>query len=253
MRRILIDASSGPHEGMHVLIDLLQTEAMKNGSQRIIVLGPNNVSGEVQVSQGRVLGVNAGDAVDSEALRNMLTWKIHELQVDDLPPLETSMQALQTCCPVDQLLLEIAESIPGLKEDKTRDNKEKEMTIEEKLGGVLKSMVDNLGGVDAAILVDSEGFVMASHGANIGSENEIEMIGGITTSLLTMTARAAGVLGTGKVDRIMLHATEKHVFVSPVYTGINLVTIAKKEASLGLIFAELRNIGGEIREMMGRG
>lgn len=253
MRRILIDATSGPSEGMHVLIDLLQTEAMKNGSTRIIVLGPDNISGEVRVAQGRVLGVNAGDAVDAEALRNMLKWHINELQVQDLPPYAESAQELSTCCPVDQLLLEIAESIPGLKNEDSKAIEEKDMTIEEKLGGVLRSMVDNLGGVDAAILVDSEGFVMASHGANIGNENEIEMIGGITTSLLTMTARAAGVLGTGKVDRIMLHATDRHVFVSPVYTGINLVTIAKKDASLGLIFAELRNISGDIRDMMGRG
>ncbi len=253
MRRILIDAAGTPHEGMHVLIDVLQTEALKNGSQRIVVIGPDNAHGEVQIAQGRVVQVVAGKARDNEAMRTMLGWKIQELQVAELNLLPEQQNKLASCCPVDQLLLEIAESIPGLKDQDTLNSEEKEMTIEEKLGGILQNMVDNLGGVDAAILVDSEGFVMAGHGANIGKDNEIEMIGGITTSLLTMTARAANVLGTGKVDRIMLHATERHVFVSPVYTGISLVTIAKKDASLGLIFAELRNIGGEIREMMGRG
>ena len=253
MRRILIDASGGAYEGMTALIDLLQTEAMKNGSQRIIVLGPDDMRGEVHISRGRVLEVSAGAARNSEALRNMLDWQIRELQITDHDLQNTKQADAATCCPVDQLLLEIAESIPGLKNPNTLASKETEMTIEEKLGGVLQAMVDNLGGVDAAILVDSEGFVMASHGANIGKDSDVEMIGGITTSLLTMTARAANVLGTGKVDRIMLHATDRHVFVSPVYTGISLVTIAKKDASLGLIFAELRNIGGEIRELMGRG
>ncbi len=251
MRRILIDHTVGKTEGVLALIDVLQTEGMKNATQRIIVSGPNGERGEIRLARGSVYDVNAGAMKDSEALKEMLGWEIAEISIDDAGDLNRSVLG-EACCPVDQLLLDIVDSVPGLSRIFKNGEEDGGMaTVEEQLGQVLQTMVDRLGGVDAAMLVDSEGFVVASYGAILGSANDVEMVGGITTSLLTMTSRVAGVLGTGNVDRVMLHGTDRHVFVSPATPSVNLVTIARKDASLGLIFAELKNIGSTIEEVLG--
>ena len=253
MKRILIDRTvNDAGEGVLALIDVLQTEGMKNTTQKIIVTGPEGQRGEIRLARGGVVGIATAANRDIEALREILGWEIAEISVhgevaqgtDDDPGV---------CCPVDQLLLELVDSVPGFPRHERGNGEEDDQmaTVEEQLGQVLQTMVDRLGGVDAAMLVDSEGFVIASYGTSMGSANDIEMIGGITTSLLTMTERVAGVLGTGVVDRVMLHGTDRHVFVSPAATGVNLVTIARRDASLGLIFAELKNIGTTIEEILG--
>lgn len=124
-------------------------------------------------------------------------------------------------------------------------------TVEERLGIVLGNLVDRLGGLDGAMLVDTEGFAMASHGSYLGTVDEIEMIGGIATSLLTMTSRVASELRTGKVDRVMIHGQDRHIFVSRAGDNMNLVTVAKKDASLGLIFAELKHVGAKLEQALG--
>jgi len=252
MRRILIDHRLGETEGVLALIDVLQTEGMKNATQKIIVIGPNGERGEIRLARGAVYDVSTGGMKDSEALKEMLGWEIEEISIHVAEELGDAAPE-EICCPVDQMLLDIVDSVPGLARTFNDGGEEdQEMaTMEEQLGQVLQAMVERLGGVDAAMLVDSEGFVVASFGATLGSANDVEMVGGITTSLLTMTARVAGVLGTGVVDRVMLHGTDRHVFVSPATPNVNLVTVARKDASLGLIFAELRNIGATIQEVLG--
>ncbi len=251
MKRILIDQTVRDTEGALALIDVLQTEGMKNATQRIVVTGPGGQRGEIFLAQGSVYDIRVGDKQDSAALEEMLRWEIAEISID---PMEGPDDANlgEARCPVDKLLLELVDRVPRLSRTITGGEEDSGMaTVEEQLGQVLQTMVDRLGGVDAAMLVDSEGFVVASYGATLGSANDVEMVGGITTSLLTMTTRVAGVLGTGKVDRVMLHGLDRHVFVSPAAPGVNLVTIARKDASLGLIFAELRNVGSTIEEVLG--
>jgi predicted regulator of Ras-like GTPase activity (Roadblock/LC7/MglB family) len=249
MRRILIDTKVGETEGLHTLLDLLQTEAMKRTRHRVVVRGPDGRAGEIRLAGGAVYRVSAGDFRGVDALKDILSWGIEEIEVKE--EADGNVVVLdETCLPVNQLLLELVETVPGLR-TATREEDQGMKTVEEMLRGVLRNMVDRLGGVDGAMLVDAEGFVIASHGTGVEGADQAEMVGGITTSLLTMTTKVAGVLGTGKVDRVMLHGADRHVFVSPVSPGANLVVIARRDASLGLIFAELRNMGGELQQALG--
>ena len=252
MRRILIEQEGILGESVQVLIDVLQAEGYKNASQRIIVIGQTGEEGEVLLVRGKVLRVSAAGKEGKEAFAELLGWNIKEILVNGATS-EPAANLDAACCSVDQLLLNIAETVPALKsaDASPQDKKEEAMlTLEEKLENALRGMVDHLGGVDASMLVDEEGFVLASYGASLGTGGDVEMIGGITTSLITMTSKVASVLDTGDVDRIMLHGMNRHIFISPVNRGVILVTIAKKDASLGLIFAELRNIIVQIARSM---
>lgn len=251
MKKILIDDDATPFEGGRALIDLLQTESLNDNARRIVVKNRDGGHGEVVLANGLVLGVTTDEALDEEAMKQILNWEIGEIQVESADP--TKAEADSSCCRVDQLLLEIADTIPMLNNSpKLKEEEASSMqTVEEKLGAVLGNLVDRLGGLDGAMLVDNEGFAMASHGSYLGTVDEIEMIGGIATSLLTMTSRVASELHTGRVDRVMIHGEERHIFVSRAGDEMNLVTVAKKDASLGLIFAELKHIGGRLELAMG--
>jgi len=252
MRKILIEQEGVLGESVQVLIDVLQAEGYKNASQQINVTGQTGEEGEVLLVRGKVLQVNAAGKEGEDALAELLGWDISEILINGATS-EPAANLDATCCSVDQLLLKIAETVPALKTaDALPLKKEEEtmLTLEEKLENALRGMVDHLGGVDASMLVDEEGFVLASYGTNLGTGGDVEMIGGITTSLITMTSKVANVLNTGDVDRIMLHGDNRHVFISPVNRGVILVTIAKKDASLGLIFAELRNTIVQISNVM---
>jgi len=253
MRRILIDHEQDRGEGTGTLIDMLQNAGLNQVSQRIHITTPDGEDGEILLMRGRIRAIHAGDDTDAEALKKIMGWQIREISVRGYEAAEDGEDTENF--PVDRLLLEIADSIPALSTPQNNIIKTKEdntmTTIEERISLVLENLVERLGGIDAALLVDSEGFVISSYGANIGSSTDVEMIGGIATSLVTMTSRVAAVLKTGAVDRVMLHASQRHVFISPAGNGTNLVTIAKRDASLGLIFAELNKVATAIQNSMG--
>jgi len=251
MKKILIDPDARPYEGGRALIDLLQTESHNNAARQIVVTNRDGTYGEIVLANGLVHRVATDDAVDEAAMSEILNWEISEIKVQAAEPVVNEPDSV--CCRVDQLLLEIADTITLLKETKKLDHEEAfaMQTVEERLEAVLGNLVDRLGGLEGAMLIDSEGFAVASHGAYLGTVDEIEMIGGIATSLLTMTARVATELRTGDVDRVMIHGQDRHIFVSRAGESMNLVTVAKKDASLGLIFAELKHVGARLEEAMG--
>jgi predicted regulator of Ras-like GTPase activity (Roadblock/LC7/MglB family) len=243
MKRILIDRGATHREGTRTLVDLLQTEAVKESNRNLIVKSRDKQRGEVRLTNGLVYNISAGNAKGHRALRDILHWDIAEILVEQGSPV--GLGVVQECLSVEQMLLEIADEIPILKEltEETQLEDTGMSTIEENIRSILQRMVDRLGGLDGAMLVDHEGFIAASVGSYVGDMHDVEMIGGISTSVLSMTTKMANELNTGEVDRIMIHGDKRHIFVSRAGTEMNMVTVAKRDASLGLIFAELNRVG----------
>ncbi len=250
MKRILIDSGATHREGTHTLIDLLQTEAIKQSNLNLVVLGRGERQGEVKLTNGLVYNVSAGSEKGHRALLSILHWDIQEILVKQGDAV--GLDVVHDCLSVEQMLLEIADEVPIKKEitEETVSEETKMSTIEEDIQSILQRMVERLGGIDGAMLVDLEGFIAASYGGYVGNTQDVEMIGGIATSVLTMTTRMANELNTGQVDRIMIHGAERHIFVSRAGEEMNLVTVARKDASLGLIFSELNRVGDRIANTM---
>ena len=228
------------------MVDLLQTEAVKESNRNLMVKSRDNRQGEVKLTNGLVYNISAGNAKGHRALLEILHWDIEEILVAQGSPV--GLGVVHDCLSVEQMLIEIADEIPILKEltEDTHTEEAAMSTIEEEIRSILQNMVDRLGGLEGAMLVDHEGFIAASYGGYVGDMHDVEMIGGISTSLLSMTTKMAKELNTGNVDRIMIHGADRHIFVSRAGSEMNLVTVARRDASLGLIFAELNRVGGSI-------
>ena len=246
MKRILIDPGATHREGTRTLVDTLQTEAVKQSNRNLIVISRDNRRGEVKLTGGLVYNVSAGSARGHRALLDILHWDIEEILVKQGDPV--GLDVVHDCLSVEQMLLEIADEIPINKELGNKNEVEDTgmSTIEVEIRNILQRMVERLGGIEGAMLVDQEGFIASSYGGYVGDMHDVEMIGGISTSVLTMTTKMANELNTGKVDRIMIHGADRHIFVSRAGEEMNLVTVARKDASLGLIFAELNRVGDRI-------
>ena len=211
MKRILIDPRATHREGTRTLVDLLQTEALKEASRNLIVRSRDDRLGEVRLTNGLVYSVQTESERGHRALLEILHWDIVEILVEQGTPV--GLGVVQDCLSVEQMLLEVADEIPILKEltEETQSEDGKMSTIEEEIHVILQRMVDRLGGLEGAMLVDHEGFIAASYGGYVSDMYDVEMIGGIATSVLTMTAKMADELNTGQVDRIMIHGADRHI------------------------------------------
>ncbi len=122
-------------------------------------------------------------------------------------------------------------------------------SIEDRISAVLSRMMERIGKLDGVMIVDTEGFVITTVGSSL-NRDESEMVGGIITSLAGMTTKVAEQLNAGLVDRVMIHGDKRHIFLSRISSSFNMVTIARFDATLGLVFSEIKKAGAEIAQIM---
>ena len=251
MRKILFAEDSAREEGIGSLLDVLETAGMKGESIVITVESNDGQSGEIVILDGAVHSIRAGSLTGEEALKRMFSWRFSQISLSNTVP--SGYEQTEDCCPVQALLIEFAQNIPILQTGvgETSQTKEDSMaSIDEQVQSVLLRMMERVGKLEGVMLVDNDGFVISNVGQAMKQE-EAEMVGGIITALAGMTSKVAQELSAGEVDRVMLHGKDRHIFLSRASSEFSLVTIARSDASLGLVFSEIKRVGPEIKKIMG--
>jgi len=255
MQRILVNQSQNIREGVNTLIEVLQFVGMRAGNHKLIVRRDNGEKGTFLISNHMVYSIEANGYKSVEACRCIFDWKIEEIIVDEIPG-EIEIENLgSSCISVNELLLKALDNIPDFSDNEQTNQQYKEVhemeTTTERIRSILVSFVETTGGMESILLVDSEGFIIASHGVSFEKVEGLEMVGGIITSLISMTTKVAGELQTGGFDRIMLHGYQRHIFIAPVGNGINALIVTKPDAVLGMIFASLKKLTTSIQPILG--
>jgi predicted regulator of Ras-like GTPase activity (Roadblock/LC7/MglB family) len=118
----------------------------------------------------------------------------------------------------------------------------------ESLNQSLRSLQTSTPDVEACAVVSEDGLVIASalpQGLDEGR------IAAMSATLLSMGARTAVELRRGKLEQLFVRGENGYALVMSAGPHAVLLTLARKEAKLGLIFFELRRTGDDIAAILG--
>ncbi len=121
----------------------------------------------------------------------------------------------------------------------------KETLLEEALAGLVK----NVRGVEGAIVVDRDGFVVASYIRSSREPDELYAIGAVLTAIWSAAERNSEVLEVGEPDRLLIQGKKANV----VLIGAGDLVLAAKvdpEAPLGLVLIEAKKVMEQIRQVL---
>lgn len=118
-------------------------------------------------------------------------------------------------------------------------NKEGKMVTkfkQEEINNVLKSFLEVSPDFQAAAIVSSDGFVIASDLPEGSDENKL---GAMSAAIISLGERASKELDKGSLETVFVEGAEGYVLLSYINEDILLVVSTNKYAKLGLVFYEL--------------
>ena len=124
---------------------------------------------------------------------------------------------------------------------------EQGMNRAEKLHKVLKSLQNGSPDVEAAALISEDGLTIASA---LPEELDKTRIGGMSATLHSLGTRAAVELRRGIVKEVIVRGEQGYTVLLDAGRGVLLLVIANENASLGLIFFDMREAVDKINHIL---
>lgn len=115
------------------------------------------------------------------------------------------------------------------------------------LNGVLRRMQSSSPEVEACALISDDGLMIASVLPQDIDENRVA---GMSATLLSLGMRAATELGRGAVDEVIVRGDQGYAVMLSAGRGVLLLTLATENAKLGLIFYDMREAIGSLRQIL---
>lgn len=115
------------------------------------------------------------------------------------------------------------------------------------LNRVLRALTTESADIQAAALVSEDGLLLASA---LPQHVEELRVGGMSATLLALGARAAGELGLGKPDQVLIKGENGYAVVSTAAQGTVLLVLAGQHAKLGLVFLDMSRAIKEIAQVL---
>lgn len=121
------------------------------------------------------------------------------------------------------------------------------MSRVENLNQVLRRLQSGSPDVEASALISDDGLVIASV---LPQDIDETRIAGMTATLLSLGVRAATELGRGTIEQVLVRGEHGYAVVLSAGRGVLLLTLANENAKLGLIFFDMREAIGEIKQIL---
>lgn len=122
------------------------------------------------------------------------------------------------------------------------------------LENILQQLHTRVGGLHGAVVVSTEGFVVAAYAGDGRTriENPVDspQIAAMAASIIALGERVLDRLTRGEIDRILLDGTMGGIVVVPAGREAALAAMVGKEAKLGLVMHEVRRAANEIEEIL---
>ncbi len=117
----------------------------------------------------------------------------------------------------------------------------------DELNKVLRSMQSATPDVEAAALISEDGLVIASV---LPQHIEEMRVAGMSATLLSLGTRAAGELGRGALEQVLIRGEKGYTVMSNATQGTLLLVVTTQEAKLGLIVLEMKRAISELKKVL---
>ncbi|MCC7075482.1 MAG: roadblock/LC7 domain-containing protein [Deltaproteobacteria bacterium] len=120
-------------------------------------------------------------------------------------------------------------------------------TRTERINDVLRGIRTSSPEVLGAVLVNADGFIVASV---VPNEIDDDLIGGMAASLLGVGERIATSLMRAEMEQTYVRSSKGYIIVNAVGEDSALVLLVTRDAKLGLIFLELKHTVAELEKQL---
>lgn len=117
----------------------------------------------------------------------------------------------------------------------------------DQLNRILRSLQSGSPDVEAAALISEDGLMIASA---LPQHIDESRVAGMSATLLSLGTRAATELERGEVEDVLVRGRDGFAVMLAAGSGTLLLTLASKEAKLGLIFLDMRRAIADIKKVL---
>lgn len=110
-------------------------------------------------------------------------------------------------------------------------------TRSEKITDVLRRVRSSSPEIIGAVVVNSDGFIVASQ---VPNEIDEDLIGGMAASMLGVGERISTDLMRAEMEQTYVRSLKGYIIINAVGDDSSLVLLVTREAKLGIIFLELK-------------
>jgi predicted regulator of Ras-like GTPase activity (Roadblock/LC7/MglB family) len=117
----------------------------------------------------------------------------------------------------------------------------------EVLTGKVKELLDDMPGIEAAVLETYEGLVLAS---TLPTSAREEIIAAISSATQSVVNRAVKELNHGTIQNTLVLSSAGQIILTDIEGKALLTILAKRDANIGLISIMGRRLATEIKELL---
>ena len=121
------------------------------------------------------------------------------------------------------------------------------MSRVDNLNRILRSLQSASPDVEACALISEDGLMIASA---LPQHVDETRVAGMTATLSSLGTRAATELERGDVQEVLVRGTEGYAVMMTSGSGTLLLSLASKQARLGLIFLDMRRAIDDLRKVL---
>lgn len=121
------------------------------------------------------------------------------------------------------------------------------MSRVDNLNRILRSLQSSSPDVEACALISDDGLMIASA---LPQHVDETRVAGMTATLSSLGTRAATELERGEVQEVLVRGSEGYAVMMTSGSGTLLLSLASKQARLGLIFLDMRRAIDDLRRVL---
>lgn len=121
------------------------------------------------------------------------------------------------------------------------------MSRVDSLNRILRSLQSASPDVEACALISEDGLMIASA---LPQHVDETRVAGMTATLSSLGTRAATELERGDVKEVLVRGSEGYAVMMTSGSGTLLLSLASKQARLGLIFLDMRRAIDDLRKVL---
>lgn len=121
------------------------------------------------------------------------------------------------------------------------------MSRVENLNRILRSLQSSSPDVEACALISEDGLMIASA---LPQHVDETRVAGMTATLSSLGTRAANELERGDVQEVLVRGGDGYAVMMNAGSGTLLLSLASKQAKLGLIFLDMRRAIDDVRRVL---
>jgi predicted regulator of Ras-like GTPase activity (Roadblock/LC7/MglB family) len=121
------------------------------------------------------------------------------------------------------------------------------MSRVEQLNNILRHLLSGTPDIEACALISEDGLII---GSALPQHMDEGRVAGMSSTLLSLGARAAAELGRGQMEQVLIRGDKGYVVMVTAAPGTLLLCMTTREAKLGLTFLDMNKAAQELTRLL---